>query len=284
MIAFLLVLVAVASAEKYNCGKSVTWQGAGHQDRHIIGGTDAPRNAYPWQISLERCSIFGCDHSCGAVLISSEYVVTAAHCVSSAYMDDYSLVLGQHIRGEIDYDDKRRIEPISIKQHPKWNSDGSKGFPNDVAVMRLSTPAPIDGKTVVPAKLPSRHPMDYTNSECWISGWGLTRGGSGSLPMTLQHAKISVIEKNACRALMGDIIEDYHICVYDVEAKRRGSCNGDSGGPLQCKVGDTWEVAGVTSFGYVNCPTSYSSVYARLSYFRDWIRQESGVFQEDICQ
>ena len=82
---------------------------------------------------------------------------------------------------------------------------------------------------------------------------------------------------------MGDYIEDYHICLFDKEKQSRGSCNGDSGGPVQCKVGDSWEVAGVTSFGIVNCPTIYSSVYARISYFRSWISQETGVYQEEMC-
>ena len=57
-------------------------------------------------------------------------------------------------------------------QHPKWNADGSLGFPNDIALIRLERAAPVDATTVVSAKLPASHPMDYTDKECWISGWG----------------------------------------------------------------------------------------------------------------
>ena len=51
---------------------------------------------------------------------------------------------------------------------------------------------------------------------------------------------------------------------------------GDSGGPLQCNVGQ-WEVAGLTSWGDSMCDTRKPSVYARTSYFRNWIRQQTGV-------
>ncbi len=42
----------------------------------IIGGTDAESGANPHQCSLRRSS-----HSCGASIISNQWVVTAAHCI-----------------------------------------------------------------------------------------------------------------------------------------------------------------------------------------------------------
>merc|ERR1712002_442554 len=44
-----------------------------------------------------------------------------------------------------------------------------------------------------------------------------------------------------------------------------------------CGNGDGYTLAGVTSFGLVTCSTSYPSVYTRISYYRDWITQNSGV-------
>ena len=67
--------VAAAPAE-FPCGIS------GVADSHIVGGTEAPVGRYPWQVSLEMCTIFGCFHSCGAVLIGKRVIVTAAHCVT----------------------------------------------------------------------------------------------------------------------------------------------------------------------------------------------------------
>ena len=75
----------IISAEKVPCGKSPLWKGI-DPNLYIVGGTEAPRGGYPWQIALERCSSSSCSHSCGAVLIANTWAITAAHCVSSTSM------------------------------------------------------------------------------------------------------------------------------------------------------------------------------------------------------
>ena len=71
------------SVEGYTPGRSPLWKGR-DASVQIVGGVDAPRGGYPWQLSLERCRSTGCSHSCGAVLISPTWALTAAHCVSSS--------------------------------------------------------------------------------------------------------------------------------------------------------------------------------------------------------
>ena len=63
-----------------------------------------------------------------------------------------------------------------------------------------------------------------------------------------------------------------------------GACHGDSGGPLVVATADGPLQVGVVSWGggpigskmYCGFEDAYG-VYARVSYFRDWIRQKSGV-------
>lgn len=43
----------------------------------IVGGADAPDNLAPYQCSLQ----FHSDLFCGCVIISNEWVLTAAHCI-----------------------------------------------------------------------------------------------------------------------------------------------------------------------------------------------------------
>lgn len=53
-------------------------------DQRIINGFQAVPHSWPWMISLGYVGPFGqLSHVCGGVLISSNYVLTAGHCVDS---------------------------------------------------------------------------------------------------------------------------------------------------------------------------------------------------------
>ena len=43
---------------------------------HIVGGSDAEPNSIPWQVALLKDG----KQNCGGSLITSQHVVTAAHC------------------------------------------------------------------------------------------------------------------------------------------------------------------------------------------------------------
>ena len=46
----------------------------------VIGGNSAESGAWPWHVGLYRMTTFGRAYTCGATIINSNYVVTAAHC------------------------------------------------------------------------------------------------------------------------------------------------------------------------------------------------------------
>lgn len=47
----------------------------------IVGGSEAREHSHPWQASLQMKTSSGFSHICGASVISSNWLVTAAHCV-----------------------------------------------------------------------------------------------------------------------------------------------------------------------------------------------------------
>merc|ERR1712165_634727 len=79
------------------------------------------------------------------------------------------------------------------------------------------------------------------------------------------------IENDNCDAYYG-IVKDSQICI-NAEGGH-GTCNGDSGGPLTFNGVHV----GLTSFGSSRgCESGAPDAFTRTSYFRDWIREKTGV-------
>jgi len=255
----LTLLLGVVAYVSANCGNSYA------QGGRVIAGQNARQGAWPWQILLKENGRAGC----GGSLISSNWVVTAAHCIKPSR---YSVVLGEQ---DLRYRSGAEQE-ISVSQvivHPGWNS---RTFDYDIALLRLSRPAQLN-RNVSPVCLPNAHAR--TGASCYITGWGATRSFSPMHP-TLQQAPMRVIDPNTCNRKnyynIGIRITDRMICGGG--QGRISGCQGDSGGPFVCSNNGRWELHGAVSHGSKDCNSSKSyTVYARVALFRQWIRQNTGV-------
>ncbi|CAM9754562.1 unnamed protein product [Bubo scandiacus] len=90
-------------------------------DSRVVNGEDAKPYSWPWQISLqyERDGTFR--HTCGGSLIAPDWVMTAAHCISSSRT--YEVVLGEYDMGAGEGPEQRiPVDPADIFVHPKWRS------------------------------------------------------------------------------------------------------------------------------------------------------------------
>merc|ERR1712141_187291 len=104
------------------------------------------------------------------------------------------------------------------------------------------------------------------------TGWGKPSDTSGGISDVLREVIVPVMSNEDCDAYYG-IVNDGQICIDSKGGK--GTCNGDSGGPLTSAAGN---LVGITSFGAAaGCEAGYPDAFTRVSHFRDWITEKTGV-------
>ncbi|KAJ0064487.1 hypothetical protein NL108_006956 [Boleophthalmus pectinirostris] len=130
--------------------------------------------------------------------------------------------------------------------------------------------------TIQPACLPPAGAVLPDGAPCFVTGWGrLTTMGPGAV--ILQQALLPVVSFEICSQddWWSFLLTRDMVCAGGDGVK--GSCMGDSGGPLNCQGSDgSWEVHGVVSFGSgQGCNVVQKpSVFTRVSAYNAWISSD----------
>ncbi|XP_056416377.1 chymotrypsin-like elastase family member 1 [Hyla sarda] len=233
----------------------------------VVGGTNAVKNAWPWQVSLQYQSGSSWYHTCGGSLIRANRVLTAAHCVDRA--NTYRVVLGEHNLSQND-GTEQFISVSAIRINSGWNTNNvAAGY--DIAVLWLASSATLNSYVKL-ATLPASGAVLANNYNCVVSGWGRTSTG-GSLPSILQQAPLPVVAHSTCStsSYWGSTVKSTMVCAGG--NGQQAGCNGDSGGPLNCAVNGVYQVHGVTSFvSSLGCNAYLKpTVFTRVSAYTSWI-------------
>lgn len=205
---------------------------------------------------------------CGGTLISPRVVVTAAHC-----MPINKVFVNMH-----DITDSTRAEVLTLGYeslpvvHPAYNQFTLE---NDVALILL----PRDVKNadkIRYAKLNEDMNEPGDGEPLRVMGWGTTSSGGSGSDILLQ-AEVDYVTNEVCSSAYMNILPDGMMC-----AARSGkdACQGDSGGPLMLASDERDRCAdpilvGITSWGDGCADPDYPGVYARVSYYADWIKEQT---------
>lgn len=229
----------------------------------IVNGQEATYGSHPYICSLQQglLGIFW-SHICGSVIYNERTIVTAAHCVDGQSASGLRVVCGLHRQNAEDqYQVTRSIS--SIRMYPQWNPNGA-GYPNDIAVIHLSSPLSFNSHV---NKIQFASSGSFVGTSCVLSGWGKT-SGSGGAANTLMTVNMVKISNEECAqrwsGVSGADINAGHICFFE---DPKSACSGDSGGPVRCDN----ILTGVTSWGLSSCTGTHPSVYTRISHFYNWI-------------
>lgn len=86
----------------------------------------------------------------------------------------------------------------------------------------------------------------------------------------MRSVYLPIFNQDQCNIQYRRRITPRMICA-GYEEGGKDSCFGDSGGPLTCSQNGTNQLAGIVSFGAGCARPNFPSVFARVSFFRDWI-------------
>ncbi|CAH1800060.1 unnamed protein product [Owenia fusiformis] len=233
----------------------------------VMGGVASRQGEFPWLVMFARR---GQSHSCGAFLITEQWVVTAAHCLNNPTdndPDNYELWVNKHSWSNPN--DGIQLYPTFLIPHPEYNSQSMEA---DIAMFKLPEPLTLT-EDIRPVCMPDVN-NQYVGVDAIVAGWGSLCDGCG-YPDTYEHVDLPIISNADCQLMLiangrNSEIFDGNICH---ETPFRDTGGGDSGGAFVHKGADgIFRAIGIVSWGYTpSGDPALPGVGARVSTYVPWI-------------
>jgi trypsin len=156
-------------------------------DGRIVGGKTIPLSNAPYQTSLE----FRNQPFCGGSIISTSFILTAAHCTDDKSPSSLSVRLGTDrlgTGGEV-------IAVRSVTIHPRFNMNT---IDYDFSLLKLAKLITLQQRVKEVIALAPMNDELVDGSRAFVSGWGDTRNKAESR-FYLRGAEISIIGRSTCK-------------------------------------------------------------------------------------
>ncbi|XP_035786476.1 trypsin delta-like [Anopheles albimanus] len=262
--AYLVALALLCSDGSFanaDDGKNSTVKKSG--TGRIVGGYSVDIADYPYTVVV-TASIPNANIMCGGIIIASNKVLTAAHCLYQQPITAITIRAGSTLRNSGGF----LFNHLSYVVHDQYNSTT---LANDVAVITIR--GSFDGlANVGRIVLQNTEPViSSTNpTPCFVVGWGWINLNR-QLADRLQRGDFVLMTQRTCATRLSPLTSTT-ICAQSLEGD---ACRGDSGGPLVCNG----RLYGVVSYGPSNCNGAVPDGFAKITApsIRSFITANAGV-------
>ncbi|CAF4741810.1 unnamed protein product [Pieris macdunnoughi] len=226
----------------------------------VVGGTNAPDGALPYQVSLQLAN-HNNFHFCGGAVIADRWILTAAHCLKDISVKNLRVLAGTNNNKS----GGTRYIIDKIIKHEKYTDRPNV---NDIALLRTNEKIKFTEK-VKAIEVATEDPKP--GDKCKLSGWGFTTQNQRNSPYKLQWLDVKIISNKDCKTNFIRRFEksfpvtENHICTLNKNGE--GTCQGDSGGSLACNN----KSVGIVSWNNP-CARGQPDAYTRTSKYTTWIK------------
>jgi len=274
----------------------------------IVNGQNSVKGEFPWQVSIRHISG---SNMCGGSILNKKWILTAAHCIGIYQNHKLVIAVGWHKASHVKDNNNQISEEdaakgkalIGVKTQIAHEEYNANTLVNDIGLIELEEEidfSAMEDGLVRQACIPSPEVDDWIQSQsdghlaedvlsdddnrkenCIISGYGVqsTQGegqNPNSNPDELAYITSPMVGNSYCKTHWGSVNAG-NICAQvnnpiAGSTENKDSCQGDSGGPMVCKLESqsAFMQLGLVSYGDA-CGYSRPAVYARVSYYVDWI-------------
>ncbi|RZC34688.1 serine proteinase stubble-like, partial [Asbolus verrucosus] len=245
---------------------------------------------WPWHAALYYAQGAQLMYTCGATLISENYILTAAHCVAKPHSNRpidtkrLAVYLGKYSLKKFGSGTQDR-EVSDIFIHPQYNYSV---YFNDIAVLKLKNSVDITNYVRPCCLWEGGNDIEYVlNKLGTVVGWGFDE--NRQISDTLMQAQMPVVSTVTCiysnREFFSQFTNEKTYCAgFRNDDLGTTVCNGDSGGGMVFPKSGTnghntvWQIRGIVSVGVALqgqgvCDPQHYIVFTDVAKHLNWIRQ-----------